>query len=53
MHTKEYKIVSITSKMTELLLLNDVNIERLYNLLESEDENTKMLIDVLFFTLNT
>lgn len=53
MHTKEYKIVSITSKMTELLLLNDINIERLYKLLESEDENTKMLIDVLFFTLNT
>ncbi|MFR5266112.1 hypothetical protein [Clostridium sp.] len=53
MYTKEYKIVSIASKMAELLMLNDINIERLYKLLEGEDENTEMLINILFFTLNT
>lgn len=52
MCTKEYKIVSIANKMAELLMLNDINIERLYGFLEGEDENTEMLIDILFFALN-
>lgn len=52
MNTKEYKIASIANKMTELLMLNDINIERLYKLLEEENENTEMLINILFFTLN-
>ncbi|MGL5616974.1 MAG: hypothetical protein ACRDD2_12225 [Sarcina sp.] len=52
MYTREEKITIIVDELAQVLNLNEINIHKIYEFLESKSKNEEYLLDVLCMALN-